>query len=69
MRRPRQAVGGLPRSVVVEWQAALAVVARRVVPAHAPAVDLRAREREGERDGEKTGERRWTDVETDRRTG
>lgn len=38
--RPDNAVGSLPRPVVVERCAALAVLASRVVPAHTLAVDL-----------------------------
>lgn len=38
--RPDNAVGSLPRSVVVERCAALAVVTSGVVPAHTLAVDL-----------------------------
>lgn len=44
VRRPDNAVGRLPRAVVVERGAALAVVAGGVVPAHARAVDLPFRE-------------------------
>lgn len=40
VRRADNAVGSLPRSVVVEGRAAAAVVAGGVVPAHTLAVDL-----------------------------
>lgn len=49
VRRPRDAVGGLPGLIVVERCAALAVVAGRVMSAGTLAVDLpdkRTRQRE-----------------------
>lgn len=49
MRSPRQPVSRLPRPVVVERSAALAVITCSVVSAHTLSVDLRQRMREQER--------------------
>lgn len=48
MRSPRQSVCGLPRSVIVERSAALAVITCSVVSAHTLPMNLRERERERE---------------------
>lgn len=49
MRSPRQSVSRLPRPVVVERSAALAVITCSVVSAHTLPVDLRERVREREK--------------------
>lgn len=52
VRSPRESVGGLPGSVVVERSAALAVITCSVVSAHTLPMDLRERERKRKRERE-----------------
>lgn len=52
VRSPRQPISGLPRTVVVERSAALAVITCSVVSAHTLSVDLRDGER-GRRKGQR----------------